>query len=955
MTPFLYKVASCFYDTYGMEINELAFVFPNRRAGLFFQKYLSEIAQKPIFSPLTLTISDLFTQLSGKQSADRISMLFSLYTIYIEKSGSQESFDEFLYWGEMLLNDFDDIDKYMVNAAKLFSNVTDLREIESDFSFLDAEQIAAIRSFWSSFYPVNDSPNQKEFLHVWQLLFSLYESLREKLAHEGKGYEGMIFRDVAESAAEDSLNLPYKKIVFVGLNALTKAEESFLGYLRDKGVADFYWDYASPMVMDADNKASFFVRRNQQLFPSQYVLPLDEIDQPRIEVIGIPSGIGQAKHVHTILSELCESEDFGAPEAFKTAVILPDETLLIPVLNAIPQNIKKINVTMGYPLAGTPVASLMDYILALQKNIRFQDGKALFYFRDVLSILNHRYINTSSPDLVSELIRTITENNKVYIESAELSRNSLLSILFYPVTGTDAFSEYIIHILEELNKVLSSDNDDENEGEFQRTHDLEQEFIFHYFATVNRMQEVMKDAGIEMTVNTFYRLLRRLTDTITIPFHGEPLSGLQIMGVLETRALDFDRIIILSVNEGIYPTRKGANSFIPYNLRKGFGLPTYEHQDSVWAYHFYRLIYRSKQVSLLYDTRSNGLQTGEVSRFVYQLRYHYEMDIKQSLLVYNVSSSKTPAICVPKTPKVAELLAQYKKGGRKAISASAVNTYLDCPLKFYFTVLEGLEEEEEVSETIESNVFGSLLHKVMEVLYEPFRGKMVTADLLDKIVKDKELLTQTIAKAFAEIFFKSATVRPLSGQNFLIGEMIRKYVIKVLERDSKLTPFIYIESEKKVYVEFILNSDETIQLKGFIDRIDEVNGSLRIIDYKSGSGTSVFTTVDSLFDQSLKDRPKAVMQVCLYSWMYGLTDPNKSIQPGIYYMRNLFSDAFDSAVYQKPAKEKIPLSEFASIRDNFAEELGKCLCEIFDYTIPFRQTETENACMYCAFTGICGK
>ena len=268
MTPFLYKVASCFYDTYGTEINELAFVFPNRRAGLFFQKYLSEIAQKPIFSPLTLTISDLFTQLSGKQSADRISMLFSLYTIYIEKSGSQESFDEFLYWGEMLLNDFDDIDKYMVNAAKLFSNVTDLREIESDFSFLDAEQIAAIRSFWSSFYPVNDSPNQKEFLHVWQLLFSLYESLREKLAHEGKGYEGMIFRDVAESAAGDSLNLPYKKIVFVGLNALTKAEESFLSYLRDKGVADFYWDYASPMVMDADNKASFFVRRNQQLFPS---------------------------------------------------------------------------------------------------------------------------------------------------------------------------------------------------------------------------------------------------------------------------------------------------------------------------------------------------------------------------------------------------------------------------------------------------------------------------------------------------------------------------------------------------------------------------------------------------------------------------------------------------------------------------------------------------------------
>lgn len=955
MKPFLYQVASCFYEAYGTDINTLSFVFPNRRAGLFFQKYLSDIARKPLFSPSILTISDLFVQLSGKQSADKISMLFTLYDIYVEKSGSAESFDEFLYWGEMLLNDFDDIDKYMANAEKLFSNVTDLREIENDFSFLSDEQVAAIRSFWSSFYPVNDTPNQREFLHVWELLFSLYDTLREKLASEGKGYEGMIFREVAESAGEDNFKLPYEKIIFVGLNALTKAEETFLSYIRDKGLADFYWDYASPMVTDVDNKASYFVNRNLHLFPSQFTLPVEEATQPVIEVIGIPSGIGQAKHVYTILSDLCGTEDLSADAAFRTAVILPDEQLLIPVLHAIPEQISRINVTMGYPLAGTPVASLMEYILALQKNVRHVDGCPLFYFRDVLPILNHRYIYTTSPEVISELVRNITENNRVYIEYKELSKSELLAILFVPVTGTDAFSDYLIRVLEELNKVLTPASESEDD-EVQRTNDLEQEFIFHYFATVNRMHEVMHEAGVDMTVDTYFRLLKRMTDTITIPFHGEPLSGLQVMGVLETRALDFDRIIILSVNEGIYPSRKGANSFIPYNLRKGFGLPTYEHQDSVWAYHFYRLIYRAQKVSLLYDTRSNGLQTGEVSRFVYQLRYHYELNLKQRLVIYNVSSSKTPALQVPKTPKVMQLLLNFEKEGSRALSASAINTYLDCPLKFYFSVLEGLEEEEEVSETIESNVFGSMLHKVMEELYAPFQRKMVTTDLLEKIAKDDKLLTHTIARAFAEIFFKSEIVRPLTGQNFLIGEMIRKYVLKVLGRDGKLTPFRYIESEKKIRADFTLNDGKVIQLKGFIDRIDEVKDVVRIIDYKSGSGLSVFNTIEGLFDKELKDRPKAIMQVCLYSWMYGLQAEKKNIQPGIYYMRTLFTDAFDSGVYQRFDRGKSEqVTEFALVSSSFEEELRKCLNEIFDCQLPFTQTKTGYSCLYCPFTGICGK
>lgn len=937
----------------------MAFVFPNRRTGLFFQKYLSEVADTPLFSPTILTINDLFIQLSGKQSADRISMLFTLYDIYIRQSGSTETFDEFLYWGEMLLNDFDDIDKYMANARMLFSNVTDLREIENDFDFLSDEQIAAIRSFWSSFYPRGDTPNQQQFLAVWQVLYDLYEEFRATMAAEGKGYEGMIFREVVESMERgESPDLPYEQIVFVGLNALSVSEERFLAQLQKREIADFYWDYVSDKVTDPDNKASYFVSRNLKSFPSSMKLPSEEKVKTEIEVIGIPSGIGQAKHVYTLLSDWCKEAEMSSEEALRTAVILPDEHLLIPVLNAIPEQIRRINVTMGYPLAGTPVASLIEYILALQKNVRYIDRNPLFYFRDVLPVLNHRYILSTSPEIISSLVKEITENNKIYISHTELEKTPLLEILFTPVTGVEAFSDYLIKVLEELNKVMSALSDEEEEDATLRTNDLEQEFIFHYFTTVNRMKEVMKDARIEMKIDTFFRLLKRVTDTITIPFHGEPLSGLQIMGVLETRALDFDRLIILSMNEGIFPQRKAANSFIPYNLRRGFGLPTYEHQDSVWAYHFYRLIERASHVSLLYDTRSNGLQTGEVSRFVHQLHYHYEVPMRDKLVVYNVSSSKTPPLAVPKREDIMRRLDAYRKGGSKAISASAINTYLDCPLKFYFSVVEGIREEEEVSETIESDVFGSILHKVMEELYKPFQGKMVTVDLLKAIRKDTALLTGAIARAFASEFFKTEVVRSLTGQNYLIGEMIRKYVEKILERDGKLTPFVYIESERKINGLISLSDHSEIRLKGFIDRVDEVLDAIRIIDYKSGSGTTTFSSIESLFNKEEKDRAKAVMQVFMYCWMYAHFTENKgkTIQPGIYYVRSLFSDPFDPSVYHRIERGKSEkVEDFSGYAQAFEEGLRGCLDEIFNPEIPFTQTPTGKACSYCPFKGICGK
>jgi hypothetical protein len=958
MTPFLEQVASLLYQRHGTAISQMAFVFPNRRSGLFFRKYLSQIAGKPIFAPAILTINELFVQLSNKQSADRIQMLFMLYRIYIRHSNSDETFDDFVFWGEMLLNDFDDVDKYLVDAQRLFSNISDLRIIEKDFSYLQPEQIEAIRMFWSSFQPKGEGENQQSFLEIWKLLYPVYREFRNALAEEGKGYEGMIAREVVEQIKQGKdFELPYKQIVFIGLNAISVVEKELLIELQKQGIADFYWDYASDKITDPDNKASFFVKEHAAIFPSVYPLPAEQLTAPDIRLIGIPSRIGQAKHVYELLKEMLNGRPEMEPEeALRTAIVLPDEHLLVPLLNSVPEEIKHINITLGYPLSNTPVAAFMELILALQKNVRMAEGQLVFYYRDVLSVLNHQYILSFCHEDAQVLIKDITDHNKIYVAVPELSRTPLLSLIFSPVNAGNTISDYLITVLQELNKVISTLYGDKDDDEEPVTMDeLEQEFIYHYYTTVNRMRDQILEAGIDMSVETYFRLLKRMTDTITIPFQGEPLSGLQIMGVLETRVLDFDRLIILSMNEGIFPVKRVANSFIPYNLRRGFGLPTYEHQDSVWAYHFYRLISRASEVTLLYDTRTDGLQTGEVSRFVHQLKYHYEQPVNEQLIVYDIASGQSPALQIEKDDVVMEKLAAFFAGGSKALSASSINTYLDCPLKFYFSSLEGMREDEEVSENVESSLFGSILHRVLEILYKPYCGVLITADLL-KLAAKESTLTKAIQLAFAELFFHTKDVlRPLNGQSYLTGEMIRKYVLKVLERDRKLTPFRYIQSEKKMQHLFQLSNGREVQLKGFIDRLDEVNEIVRVVDYKTGIKKSLeFKSFEGLFDKTDEKRPQAIMQVFMYAWMYRETvSEGMPVQPVIYYMRDLFFDDFDPAIYV--GKEKELVNDFAVHHNEFEENLRICLDELFDPAVPFAQTGNIKNCSYCPFNGICGK
>ncbi|MFA6360785.1 MAG: PD-(D/E)XK nuclease family protein [Dysgonamonadaceae bacterium] len=962
MTPFLYRVAKRFYTLYGDSLHKHTFVFPNRRAGLFFQKYLAEIADKPLFSPQVITINEFIEQLSDYQLADKIELLVMLYDHFIALSKSEESFDDFVYWGEMLLSDFDDVDKYMVDAKQLFTNVTDLKSIDDHATYLTATQIAAIRQFWTNFMPYDSSDSKKKFMETWQVLFPLYTQFREELQNKDLAYQGMIYRDVAERAKnKETLNLPDGEIVFVGLHALSTSEIKLLQYLKTNGNADFYWDYESPFVDDPSNKASVWVERNRTLFPSKQRIESPNFDHKiNLEIMGIPSGVGQAKHATSILNRLIDDKKIPNPsQAINTAIVLPDESLLLSVLYSVPESIGKINVTMGYSLTHSAISGLIKQLSDAQRKVRMSDDKRHYYFRYVISILNNSLVKIAAKEEGEKLKANILANNQVMVPEDELQAHPLLQFIFRPIDSWQDISEYLKLILTSLYGYLTKEKQEEEETEAEeQTYDvepmdLEREFVVQYFKTITRLEETLKDATVTMSFDTYFKLLDRLAQSLSVSFSGEPLAGLQIMGVLETRVLDFENIIILSMNEGVFPLKKPTNSFIPYTLRKGFDMPTFEYQDSIFAYHFYRMISRAKNVYLLYDTRSEGSQSGEVSRYFYQIKYLYpdQFNLNERLFTSQVKAPQTEAIVVEKTDAVWKKLSDFLEGGERALSASAFNNYIDCPLRFYLMHVEELSEEEEVEESVEYAIFGSILHEIMQIIYDRYKGSTVTASTLNEIRKNDAFLTEKLEQAFAKLYTKQPDKpKPLKGNNYLVGETLRNYIKQVLAIDARLAPFNYIDSEFRFKKPHKVNEGLAVNFKGSIDRIDAINGTTRIIDYKSGTGDLNFNQLEDLFDSSKDKRPKPILQVFIYAFFYHMMQPDKVLSPGIYFMRKSFQD-FSSTV----TCNKQEITDISVYFEEFESLFNEKITELFNKEIPFMQTENVKNCQYCPFREMCGR
>ena len=953
MDTFLKHIATDLYSRYGDKISDLCIVFPNRRASLYFKKYLSELSDKPMWAPETTTINELMQEISGLTIADNIKLLFELYRIYKQIKKSEESFDDFYFWGEMMLNDFDDIDKYLVNPEDLFKNLKSLKSIQDQFNYLSDEQIEAIQQFWQSFDLEKQSTHQDDFISIWNVLLEIYKQLNSKLNELGIAYEGMIYRTVADKIkGNEKIDLPHTKYVFAGFNALNNCEKKLFDYLNNIKLADFYWDYDQTYINNHHHEAGLFLRENINQYKQPLSITSKDIfkslsEKKNIEIISVPSNVGQAK---VITQKLKESGEIISESPNKTAIVLADEELLVPILHSIPDTVDKVNITMGYPVNNTPVYSLLEHVIELQRNAKESKNGTTFYHKNVVAILNHQYINAPFAKEANELLQFIKTNNKIVITRDELAQCDFFKVIFTKINTYLELSEYILNILHAVYNSL------QNLGQENTIHttSLEKEYIYHIYLSINRVKDVLQEQKVEIKMETYIRLIRKIIRNLRIPFTGEPLSGLQIMGILETRLLDFENLYITSVNEGVFPKTDAALSFIPYNLRRGFGLPTIEHQDAIYAYYFYRLLQRAKNVTILFNSSAEGLQTGEMSRFLYQLKFESGFEIKEKSLKYDINIAQAQEITIDKSAEVIQKLGKFLSTGEKYLSPSALSSYLRCSLQFYFKYVAELREQDELSEEVDAPLFGNILHQAMNYLYIDFVGKEINAEIIQSILKDKEKVSNAIDKAFKEEYFKAESKINYTGKNIIIRELIEKYIYQILKVDKKLAPFELVSLEDTWGMEVSLESKKTIKLGGKIDRIDKHDNRIRIIDYKTGSDKLEFKNVEALFSDKKNDQNSAVFQTFLYSQFYKEKDaPLMPITPGIYSVRKIYANDFDFRITQSENRTKTLINDYNELSEEFIKNLNQLVSNIFNPEISFTQTEETKNCEYCAFSKIC--
>jgi len=960
MESFLKHIATDLYSRYGATISELCIVFPNRRASLYFKKYLSELTDKPLWSPESITINELMQDISKLTVADNIKLLFELYTIYKKVKKSEESFDDFYFWGEMMLNDFDDIDKYLVNSEDLFKNLKSLKLIQDQFTYLSEDQIEAIKQFWQSFNPEKYSDHQKDFISIWSVLEEIYRLFNQRLSELDIAYEGMIYRIVANKLkGSEKVKLPHSKYIFAGFNALNNCEKKLFDYLQSNNLADFYWDYDQNYIDNTYHEAGFFLRENIK----QYKQPLsfsssktfNVLSQKKnIEIISVPSDIGQTR---VITEKLNQSENIDVSPN-KTAVVLADEDLLIPALHSIPDTISKVNITMGYPVSNTPVYSLIEHLIELQKNIKSNAGIS-FYHKNVVAILNHQYIQLSYEKDAKELLNSVKTENKIVLTRKELAINDFFEQIFNKANTYHELSEYLLNILHRVYNEVPQDIKNES----IHTSSLEREYIYHIFLSINRVKDILHEQKVDVKTETYIRLIRKIIRNLRIPFTGEPLSGLQVMGILETRLLDFENLYITSVNEGIFPKTEASLSFIPYNLRRGFGLPTIEHQDAIYAYYFYRLLQRANHVTLIYNSSSDGLQTGEMSRFLYQLKYESDVNITEKSVTYDINVTTAKEITIEKNSDIHLKLAKFlsSEDSNKYLSPSALSTYLRCKLQFYFRYVAELREQDALTEEIDAPLFGNILHQAMFYVYKDFIGKEITPDHVKAIAVNKNRIAQHIDLAFKDEYFKSEHKIHYTGKNIIIREVIEKYIHQILRVDEHFAPFEIISLEDKYEIEIPVTIDsyrdgsaEKVKLGGKIDRIDKHNNHIRIIDYKTGSDKLEFKNIEALFSDKKNDQNSAVFQTFLYSKFYkDIERPEIPIIPGVYSVRKLFDNNFDYRIKQKENRTENIITNYDEVKEEYHEELKQLINEIYNPEISFTQTEELRNCEYCPYKQIC--
>ena len=957
MESFLKLVAADLYKHTEGNLAHTAVVFPNKRAGLFFNEYLAQESDSPIWSPAYVSISELFRSLSPWEVGDPVKLVCELYKIFRRETQSTETLDDFYFWGEMLISDFDDADKNKVDTDKLFSNLQDLRNIMDDYTFIDDEQEEAIRQFFQNFSIERRTALKERFISLWNVLGNIYKGFRESLASQNIAYEGMMYRHVIEHLDVDKL--PYEKYVFVGFNVLNKVEHTLFTQLKDAGKAVFYWDYDEFYMKEnrqaVTHEAGEFIRRNLRDFPSPLSGELfKNLSKPKeVHYIASSTENAQARYLPQWIRN-----NLTTPEK-ETAVVLCNEALLQPVLHSLPAEVKHVNITMGFPLSQTPVYSFLIALLELHTHgFNFKSGR--YTFQSVVTLLKHPYTRqlTGQAELLE---KELTRNNRFYPLPGELGKDEFLTRLFTPLSGNLNLCIRLSETLQQVAGIYQANTSGtEDTDAFNQ---LYRESLFKAYTTINRFRTLIEEDELTVQSETFRRLLVKVLSATNIPFHGEPAIGMQVMGVLETRNLDFRHLVLLSVNEGQLPKSGGDSSFIPYNLRKAFGMTTIEHKIAVYAYYFYRLLQRAERITLMYNTSSDGLNRGEWSRFMLQFLIEWPHPITRQFLEAGQSPQGTSPITVEKTPDVMrrmQSLFDVRANPKAKFSPSALNYYLDCPLKFYYRYVAGLSAPDEVSAEIYSATFGSIFHYAAEHIYKDLttHGKVINKEALETLLRNEVKLQDYVDTAFKKLFFNvPQNEKPeYNGVQLINSAVIARYLKQLLQNDLRYAPFTFIASEMEVDEPIDIQTPKGViksRIGGIIDRMDSKDGTLRIVDYKTGGDADTPPHVESLFIPD-KKRSNYVFQTFLYAAIMCRKQPTMKIAPALLYIHRAATETYSPVIQMgEPRKPKEAVEDFSKYEKEYRERLQGLLEEIFNPEKSFTQTEIIEKCTYCDFKALC--
>ncbi len=988
-TPFLKTVAS-HYCSLGYDVSNYCFVFPNRRSGQFFKSHFENCATRVTLMPEVTTITDFIGDITGDILISPIEAMFNLFYAYCEVSGNKDyEFDKFIYWGNIILNDFNDVDMYMVDAESIFRNTKELREIATDY--MSAELKQAIETyfnvrfdptqenndaFWKQFSTSSVDENgqvKKDYLKLWQQLHALYLEYNKRIDDQGLSYNGKMMKKAVKIIKEKSVEaFNHDKYVFVGFNVLSNCELAIFDNLDNKGMAEFCWDYNSPAFEEKENKGTRFLDFYIKRFPSS-IPKIEKIESfPHITVLGIPSNIGQAKYAFTVVDQWVDSKEIeNAGNALDTAIVLPDERLFLPIINSVSNKVPKINVTVGFPLRDSDIVSLMRIVARLHSQATRTKGEAYYrYYREfVRDVLSHPILKSLFPKDCTSILGEI-DNNNIYNVPEELFIGTGFEDLFITIHNTQNVNEVIDYIKRIIgfakkaealspakNDLTKRDDDTENADLLP----LQNAFIAQYIEVLHEIEKMILKYGLPMSEISIFYLIDRLTGLYTIPFQGEPLAGLQIMGVLETRCLDFNNLIMLSMNERMFPRKFYSGSFIPTNLRKAFGMSTIEHQEAMTAYYFYRLISRAKNVCLIYDSSTQAIGSGEYSRFITQLEKVYHCKIVHRNITLGVKPTESLNFHVAKKENVLEKINDYMCPDSDArLSASSIKEFIKCPLKFYFHHVEHLNADNEESDFMDAATFGSIVHDTLQDFYYP--ATVAQGQLHHKVYKSqikdfiKNKLDVQLKRNINRNYLKcndDELDRELNGEALIISNALKRYVLNVLEYDMGL---LATESDFFEIYECEINHRLVLNLEGCppfnftykADRIDKINGTgpLRMIDYKTGKDETSVSCVGDLFKPD-KRKVLAIFQLLIYCNAYRQEHPEELIiKPIVYKIRDMKTSRVNI--------NKKEIEDFMEVNDEFIQEMKTLLNNFFDPQLSFNQcSEGSEVCSYCKFVEFC--